>query len=288
MPHHNHREDATRRALASLLGHCRPSRLARGLAVWFVVSLGTTQALASEPEDVLRRRLAELWPSATIERIVPGPLPGWYQAELDELIVYLGAGGRYLFAGGLFDLETKTNLTKTRLEERRQQRWREALAALPPEWPIRFGGDGADGRQLIVFHDPDCPYCRRLHPELQRLAERGWRIDVLLYPQARLHPEAPAKAASVWCASSEDRLAMLHAAMRGEPVPGRACAHPIDAIVALGRRLGVSGTPTLVLGPQRQVVTGYRSAEEIERLFQEQAAGPRPATASRPSRGAEP
>ena len=43
----------------------------------------------------------------------------------------------------------------------------------------------------------------------------------------------------------------------------RDCAHPVDRNVALGERLGISGTPTLVT-LNGHVLAGAASAEQIE------------------------
>jgi thiol:disulfide interchange protein DsbC len=230
---------------------------------------------SAEPDAVTDRvtqRLTALWPDAVVRRLAPSPVPSLYEVELDNLILYVDPTGRYVFSGALFDLDTQENLTKTRLDAQRTARWREAWRQVPETWPIRLtpAAGRADRPKLVVFHDPDCPFCRQLHPELQKLAERGWEIAILLYPQARLHPQAREKAINVWCAPEDQRIGYLHAAMRGESIPSATCAHPIDDIVALGRRVGVTGTPWMVLN-DLVPLSGYRSADELERLAQQLA-----------------
>jgi thiol:disulfide interchange protein DsbC len=235
--------------------------LSSGAVAWAAPASST----ADDAQQVLRERLAALWPQAPILRIAPLVEMPLYEVELENMVLYMDPTGRYVFSGALIDLATRQNLTKARLDAQRAARWQEAWRTLPDDWPVRFGGDGREGRRLTVFHDPDCPYCRQLHPELIRLADRGWQIEVLLYPQSRLHPQAREKAISIWCAPAAQRVAVLHAALRGEPVPQVSCAHPIDAIIAFGQRLGIHSTPFLVLNHTR-AVAGYHSAEELERL----------------------
>ena len=50
---------------------------------------------------------------------------------------------------------------------------------------------------------------------------------------------------------------------RDEALPVRDCAHPVDRNVALGERLGISGTPTLVAADGR-VMAGAAGLSQVE------------------------
>jgi hypothetical protein len=119
-------------------------------------------------------------------------------------------------------------------------------------------GNGA--RVLAIFSDPDCPYCQKLETDLRALT--NVTIYTFLMPLVSLHPAAHSKAVSVWCA--KDRTAAWHATMwRGEAVPQADCPHPVDRNVALGERLGINGTPTLIASDGR-MLPGAASKEQIE------------------------
>jgi thiol:disulfide interchange protein DsbC len=94
-------------------------------------------------------------------------------------------------------------------------------------------------------------------------------IYTFLMPLVSLHPAAHRKAVSVWCA--KDRIAAWQATMwRGEAVPQADCPHPVDRNVALGERLGINGTPTLVALDGR-MLPGAASKEQIEAWLQRSA-----------------
>jgi len=115
-------------------------------------------------------------------------------------------------------------------------------------------------RTVAIFSDPDCPYCRRLEAEMKSLTDIT--IYTFLMPIASLHPDARSKAITVWC--SKDRVAAWHALMwRDEKISAKECPHPVDRNVALGDRLGISGTPTLVAADGR-VLPGAASNAQIE------------------------
>jgi thiol:disulfide interchange protein DsbC len=123
---------------------------------------------------------------------------------------------------------------------------------------------GTGARTFAVFSDPDCPYCRRLETDMKGLTDVT--IYTFLMPIASLHPEARTKAIAVWCA--QDRIGAWHALMWSEKTPSSPhltgeCAHPVDRNVALGERLGITGTPTLIAADGR-VLAGAASASQIE------------------------
>jgi thiol:disulfide interchange protein DsbC len=70
---------------------------------------------------------------------------------------------------------------------------------LPLEHAIKtVRGDGS--RKLVVFSDPDCPYCKGLEGELAKIDNVS--IFTFLYPLEGLHPDAKGKAERVWCSSN--------------------------------------------------------------------------------------
>jgi thiol:disulfide interchange protein DsbC len=113
---------------------------------------------------------------------------------------------------------------------------------------------------LAVFSDPDCPYCKRLEPELAKI--NNVTIYTFLMPLTQLHPNARANAISVWCAADRAKAWALFM-VRGQTTTHRACAHPVDRNVALGERLQINGTPTLIAADGR-VMPGAANAEQIE------------------------
>lgn len=209
--------------------------------------------------EAIRQTLQGSLPGVEVEWIRPAPVPGLYAVKMGQSLVYMDPSGRYLFSGGIFDLEAQVNLTATTLgRETAGRLWTASLADLA----IPLGEAAEPGQELVVFDDLDCPFCQREHAELERLAASGWRVWVLLYPVARLHPQATPKSIAIWCAS--DRQAALLDAWADTPVEERTCPHPLDTIQALARQIGVAGTPTLVL-QRGLVLSGYQSAEDIVR-----------------------
>ena len=118
---------------------------------------------------------------------------------------------------------------------------------------------GTGSRQLVVFSDPACAFCKRLEPELEKLQDVT--VYTFLVPfQGRALPQA------VWCAVDRTKAwrdLMLH----GDPSALGAqadCTTPLDRNLQLARQLRVNGTPTLVYADGLRT-DGYVDAPEVDR-----------------------
>ncbi|MEW6542474.1 MAG: DsbC family protein [Nitrospirota bacterium] len=217
-------------------------------------------------QATLLQRLQAVMPEVAVDWIKPGPIPGLYTMKAGRSIVYMDASGRYLFAGGIFDLQAQVNLTAlVQGQEAVAQLWGGPLADLA----IPLGEADRPDKEIAVFDDVDCPYCKRLHPEIDKLVQAGWRVWVLLYPVQKLHPHAYSKSVGIWCA--EDRPDALRRVWSGERAGEKNCAHPLDRIQALAQQVGVAGTPTMVL-KSGIVIQGYHNAESIVSMSRPQSA----------------
>lgn len=230
---------------------------------------GSGPVVAEElPEGAVRATFEAKFPGVTIKQLSPIEIPGWYLVEtdgaaLEASILYVHESGRYVFSGGLFDLASGRNLTREYLRRKQQ----EVLSGLDLSKVILLKPQAEAQREpalrpIVVFDDPDCPFCRKFHPEVKKIVQAGVPVAVVLYPLVRPHPDAYRKSVAIWCA--EDRAAMLDHALAGQPVPSpeQPCAHPIDENLKLGHDLHVSSTPSIFL-PNGTLVLGHRSAEEI-------------------------
>lgn len=115
---------------------------------------------------------------------------------------------------------------------------------------------------VTIFTDLECGYCRKLHTEIPKLNDMGIEVRYLAFPRHGIGSNTYNRMVSIWC-SSNPRDA-LEKAMWGEMPANKTCSHSIDAQYQLGRKLGISGTPTLVF-QDGTVLGGYETAERIAR-----------------------
>lgn len=222
------------------------------IAVIAVFGRSPRTAFADEIPSIVRKAL----PQVEIERVQPVEIsPTIYIVTTSQGILYLDGSGRYLFTGEMYDLITQENLTQTHRTGTARIRFDE----LPLSDAILYR---KGKHKVAVFADPDCPYCRKLHPELKGLDAD---VYVFLFPLTELHPLAYRKSVSTWC--SEERIAALDAVMAEKSLPAADCTHPVDRNIALGARLGVRATPTILL-EDGQVIEGYRPVRELARMLE--------------------
>jgi thiol:disulfide interchange protein DsbC len=223
--------------------------------------LGATFALPAAAQNrspasaSIAQRLQSLYPATRFGEVNTTPWPGVFEVVMGANLAYVDETGQYFLFGHLYDMKAQRDITA----ERKDSLARIDFAALPLADALKEVR-GSGSRTFAIFSDPDCPYCRRLEAEIKGLTDVT--IYTFLMPIASLHPDARSKAIAVWC--SKDRIAAWHALMwRDEKVEAKECPHPVDRNVALGERLGVSGTPTLVAADGR-VLPGAASSAQIE------------------------
>ena len=214
-------------------------------------SAASTASAANE----IGKRLQAQYPSTRFGAVNTTPWPGVFEVVMGANLAYVDQSGQYFLFGHLYDMKSQRDLTA----ERKDTLARIDFDALPLADAMKeVRGNGS--RVLAIFSDPDCPYCQKLETDLRALT--NVTIYTFLMPLVSLHPAAHRKAVSVWCA--KDRSAAWHATMwRGEAVPEADCPHPVDRNVALGERLGINGTPTLIAADGR-MLPGAASKEQIE------------------------
>jgi thiol:disulfide interchange protein DsbC len=166
------------------------------------------------------------------------PVPGVFEVSDGVEVLYVSADGKYMFAGDLYDLNTRGNLTDVRKAGIRKT----LLAAVRDEDTIPFLA-AAPKYELYVFTDVDCAYCRRLHAQMAELNKLGISIRYLAFPRTGPGTESALKLESVWC--SANRQQSLTTAKNGAAVAKATCKNPVDSQYQLGAAVGLEGTPAL-------------------------------------------
>lgn len=244
--------------------------------------MGGASAQSATSDDVVRQALAERLPRTKVDSVSCGRLPGLCEVNAGNLLFYTDAKGRYLVVGRVYDMETRSDLTASRLLELRpdlllagaagsesaggarkggQQRSnveptsRVDLSALPSKGAIHWGPK--TGEKVVLFSDFRCGYCQKLAAEL-----RGMNVRVEERPISVLGSRKLSEA--VYCAKDQLKAHDLAYAGSEAAVEQRQDCSPsdLDGNEAFARRNGFNGTPVLVRA-DGTVLVGYKPASEL-------------------------
>jgi thiol:disulfide interchange protein DsbC len=194
-----------------------------------------TPALADEAEI---RKTIEARLGGKVESITKSGYLGLYEVFAMGSIFYTDEKATAVIAGGqLIDTRSMKNVTEERLNKLTAIRF----ADLPLERAIKqVRGNGK--RVLATFEDPNCGYCKRLARDLQKLD--NVTVYTFLYPI--LSEDSVKKSRQIWCASDRAK-AWNDWMVDGKNLTGRddCDAAAIAQNQELGRKLNISGTPTI-------------------------------------------
>ena len=217
-----------------------------------------TAVLADEAEI---RKGMEAKLGAKVESVAKSGYLGLYEVYADGNIFYTDEKMTAIMVGAqLIDAKTMKNVT----DERMKKLTAIKFGDLPFERAIKqVRGDGK--RVLATFEDPNCGYCKRLAKDVAKL--ENVTIYTFLYPI--LSEDSVRKSKQIWCAADRAK------AWNDWMIDGRAPAAKEDCDTAaigknqeFGRKLNITGTPTMFFGDGERVPGAMPLARIEQKLNQ--------------------
>ena len=178
----------------------------------------------------------KLGTSVKVKSVHPAPISGLYEVLVGNDIFYTDASGKYLLQGEIIELATGKNLTEQRQNDLNRIKWSD-LNQSNAFKTVRGNGS----RQLAIFSDPNCGYCKRLEKSLQQLDN----VTIYTYLIPILSPDSTQKAKQIWC-SADPSKTYIDWMVNGVNPNGKSdCTTPLDKNLAFAKTYGITGTPTL-------------------------------------------
>ncbi len=228
----------------------------RILLLTSLLALGlNSPARAADEVAQVRNAVAKIVPGMAPDSIVKSSVPGFYEVAYGADLFYVSADGRYLLNGSVIDLKDGKSLS----EVKRGQGRLKLISEIDEKSMIIYSPKQVKHR-VTVFTDIDCQYCRRMHLEMAELNSLGIEVRYLLFPRAGAGSKSYDKAVTAWC--SANRQQALTDAKAGKNMPNKSCENPVEKHMALVEKLGITGTPTLVL-EDGSVIPGYVPAARL-------------------------
>jgi thiol:disulfide interchange protein DsbC len=193
--------------------------------------------------------------------VVQGPFPGVWEVDVARggktYPIYLDYSLKYLFTGQFIRLADMENLTGLRYQDLN----RIDVSTISTREAIVLGNKKAK-KGIIVFTDPTCPYCVKLHAEMKKAVEKNPEAAfyVMPYPRNRNDKATYNKCLAAVCGKTTKLLDDVFA---GKEVPAPTCkSTAVDDTMKLADQLGIQGTPSMVL-PDGRIVSGYMEADAL-------------------------
>lgn len=206
-------------------------------------------------------------------------LPGFWTVDAEKsgqkFPIFIDFSKKYILAGSIIKIATGEDLTQQRMTKLNNGKPAAApqstaarkvdLKTIPVDDAILLGKADAKSK-VIVFTDPECPYCKRLHIELQEVVKADPNIAFLIkLMPLKMHPNAYGLSKTILC--SANPLSVLEAVFSGAPVAPSACpTTKVDETLATAQQVGITSTPTLIL-PDGTILPGYKKAPDLLKLL---------------------
>ncbi len=219
-----------------------------------------------EVKDLLHRLKI---PQAEIKNIQISPIKGLWEISISNKgtpgLFYVDFSKQYIVSGSILEIKTGANKTSEQLVKMQPVR-KVDFSKIPLESALTLGSRKAPLR-LAVFTDPDCPYCGKLHEELEKLVQerKDVSISIFMFP-LMMHKDAYWKSKSIVCTKS---LKMLADAYAHREIPKTECnTKEIDENIKLGQGMGITGTPAIIF-PDGRLMTGFLTVKQLNEFLQE-------------------
>lgn len=191
------------------------------------------------PQERIAEILKSNFPQVEIEKVQKAPWSGWYEVLSNGGLVYVSEDATLLFSGQILNIPTKQDMTRKRWDMLHPAEFDK----LPFEQALKYvNGNGK--RQVVVFADPDCPFCQELEKQLIDFPDVT--VFTFLFPLEDLHPGATDRARRIWCAENRDAAWTEWMREQREPLPTANCdPQHLYLLGQLGQKLKINSTPTL-------------------------------------------
>jgi thiol:disulfide interchange protein DsbC len=208
----------------------------------------------------------------TVKSVKEAPAKGLFELLVEkdnkQGIIFVDYGKKHLMQGMIVSLETMQPVSAHAQDLPQPKQVTSVDVSKIPVDKAVIMGNPKGSKKIYIFTDPDCPYCRKGHLELKKLAtiSPDVAIYIMLYPLA-MHPGAYDKSRTILETKS---LELMDKAFDGQEVPKPtkdSSKAAIDEIIKFANANGISGTPTMVM-PDGKIEVGMRDAETLQKMLE--------------------
>jgi thiol:disulfide interchange protein DsbC len=219
-------------------------------------------------EIVKKMKMAD----AKVTDVKMSPIKGLWEISIQrqdkDVPVYLDFSKKFVIEGPIIEISTGVDKTKEQYKEPVKEPVKVKktnkgidVSGISLKNALVLGNKKA-AKRVIVFTDPECPYCGVLHEEMKKVVSK--RKDIVffirLFPLIKLHPDAYWKSKSIVCSKS---MQMLDDNFMKKPIYRNECdTKEVDNTMKLAGNLNITGTPTMIFA-DGSMHSGAMRAEDL-------------------------
>ena len=226
-------------------------------------SMPASAAVDQHVVDTITAKLEAARKGMKVQSVEPSKIKGIYSVKVTAgPQLYVDETGSFFVAGDLYQITPRgfINLAEQDRDGDRAQ----LLAKLDAKDMIVFPAKDKKAT-ITVFTDVDCFYCQKLHKEVPAMNDLGIEVRYLAYPRAGIGSESYKKIASAWCADNPNEA--MTKLKNKQNIPMNVCANnPVAEQFSLGKKMGVTGTPAMVMENGR-LLPGYMPADRLAKTL---------------------
>ena len=224
------------------------------------MALAATLSLTALADEASVKKSIEEKLGGKVTSVSKSPYLGLYEVYAEGQILYTDEKITAIIAGTLIDGKTMKNVTA----ERMQKLTAITFSDLPLELAVKqVRGNGK--RVLASFEDPNCGYCKKLARDTANLDN----ITIYTFLLPILSPDSLEKSNQIWC--SADKVKAWNDWMQDNKTPsgkGDCNTTAVKKTIELGRKLAITGTPTLFFADGERFPGAIPLAEIEKKLEQ--------------------
>jgi thiol:disulfide interchange protein DsbC len=202
-----------------------------------MMALSASISFAQTVEANIKKMIESRMEGVRVDSVIKTPYGGLFELRIGSDILYTDEKAKYIFVGRVLNAKTSEDYTKARLDDISRIKFSD----LPLESALKtVKGNGQ--RVMAVFEDPNCGYCKRFRQTLEGVDN----VTVYTFLYNILSEDSAVKSKNVWCSADRSK-AWDEWMLNGKSAAAApdTCTTPNDKIFELGRRLKVTGTPTI-------------------------------------------
>ncbi|OCG06501.1 hypothetical protein A9G13_09485 [Gilliamella sp. wkB178] len=186
-------------------------------------------------------------------KISNSPVQGFKKVLTPDGLFYVTEDGKYLTQGPIYNLEgdEPNNIANSDNTKLIKSIEKDAIVYKAKQ----------EKYVISVFTDYTCHYCKLLHENINQYLDAGISVHYFAFPRAGADSEVGKNMQSIW--STVNRKAAFENAYKGNTIsPANSMVPYVKQQFNVGKQLGISGTPAIVL-PNGQLISGYVPVDKL-------------------------